>query len=187
MQKRTIGILTFITAAGAGIFALAQGALTSDSSSPVTETPSPTVVAAYQPCAYTWAYEDLPEISAELQAAIQSVLPEASAHATAFGEDCVAADGSATFGAMQTDFYIRILVTDLNDDAMLGNLIEQLLPIMDQFPRERLRGPKDGFVEFTFFLFGDAQRVIRVPIPLGRELREKGLSGAELIKAIGTP
>ena len=184
MQKRTIGILTFITAAGAGIFAIAQGALTPDSPPPVTETPIPTVVAAYQPCAYMWAYEDLPEISAELQTAIQSILPEASARATAFGENCVAQDGSATFGAMQTDFYLHILVTDLNDDATLGSLIERLLPIIDQFPRQRLRGPNDGFVEFTFFLLGDAQRVLRVPIPLGKQLREQGLHGAELLKAI---
>lgn len=187
MKKRTIGILTALTAAAASLFALTQGTLTADISAPLTETPTETSPAVPQPCAYTWAYKDLPEVSAELQAAVQAILPEASAHAAAFGEDCVASDGSATFGAMETDFYLRIPVADLNDDAALGNLIGQLLPILlDQFPRERLLGPKDGFVEFTFFL-GENQRVLRVPIPLGKELREQGLNGAELMNAIHSP
>ncbi len=149
---------------------------------PPTETPTPTVP-AYQPCAYTWAYKDLPDITSELQAAIQHILPEAEAHATAFGEDCVAQDGSATFGAMETDFYIRVPIEDLNDDNALGSIVEQVLPIIDEFPRPRVPGPMDGFVEFTFFI-GNEQRVIRVPIPLGIQLRKDGLRGAELLRAI---
>jgi len=187
MKKRTIGILAILAAAGASFFALAQGALTPKTAPAIPDTPSPIAAAPSQPCAYTWAYENLPDITAELQAAIQKILPEAEARATAFGEDCVAQNGSAAFSAMETDFYIRVLVTDLNDDVALGNLIEQLLPMIDQFPRERLLGPNDGFVEFTFFLLGDAQRVVRVPIPLGRQLREQGLRGAELLQALETP
>jgi hypothetical protein len=182
-KKSTIGILTAITAVAASIYMLTQGNLSADISTSPTETPTPTVASVTQPCAYTWAYQDLPEISAAFESAVQAIVPEAEAHATAFGEDCVAADGSAAFGAMETDFYIRIPVTDLNDDATLGNLVEQLLPVMDQFPHERLSGPKDGFVEFDFLL-GESQRVIRVQIPMIQPLRERGLHGAELLQAI---
>jgi hypothetical protein len=136
-----------------------------------------------QPCAYTWAYKDLPEISAEFENAVKAVLPEANAHALAFGEDCIAADGSSTFGAMETDFYIILSVTELNDDASLGNFIEQALPILDGFAPPRVPGPKEGFLEFTF-RSGENQRVFRIPLPLGRELRERGLRGADLIAAI---
>jgi len=186
MKKRTIGILAILAAAGASFFALAQGALTPKTAPAIPDTPSPIAAAPSQPCAYTWAYENLPDITAELQAAIQKILPEAEARATAFGEDCVAQDGSAAFGAMETDFYIRVLVTDLNDDVALGNLIEQLLPMIDDFASPRVPGPQAGFVEFTFRT-GTEQRVVRVPIPLGKRLREQGLRGAELLKAIETP
>jgi hypothetical protein len=166
----------------ATIFTLAQGQLSAETPAPPTDTPAVTV-SANQPCAYTWAYQDLPEISAEFEDAVKTVLPEANAHATAFGEDCTAADGSSTFGAMETDFYVILSVADLGDDELLGKLIEQALPILDGFAPPRVPGPKEGFVEFTF-RDGEEQRVLRVPIPLGRKLREQGLHGAELVAAI---
>jgi len=186
IKKRLIGILAFLAAAAASLFALTQGTFRADIPAPVTETPTATAAAEYMPCAYVWAYENLPEISAELQAAIQAILPEASARAQAFGEDCVTADGSAIFSAMETDFYISIPVQDLTDNERLGNLVEQVLLVVDGFPRPRVPGPKDGFVEFTF-RSGDQQRILRVPIPRGIELRQQGLRGAELIQALEIP
>jgi hypothetical protein len=177
-KKRIAGVFVVLAAAAASLFALRQGTLTANISAPPTAS-----VAENQPCAYTWAYKDLLEISAEFEAAVQAVRPEASARAMAFGEDCVAANGSSTFGAMETDFYVILSVADLTDDETLGNFIEQILPIMDNFAAPRVPGPKEGFVEFTF-RNGENQRVIRVPIPLGRQLRERDLRGAELIKAI---
>ena len=116
---------------------------------------------------------------------MQTVIPEADAHATAYGENCVHEDGSATFGAMQTDFYVIIPVVGLNDDETLAKYIEQVLLIVDGFAPPRVPGPKDGFVEFTFRK-GEEQRILRVPIPLGRQLREQGLQGIELIQALET-
>jgi hypothetical protein len=144
-------------------------------------------VESSSPCAYTWTYHDLPEISAEFEAAAKALLPEADAHASAFGEDCVSAEGRAVrFSAMETDFYVVISVTDLNDNETLGALIAQVLPALDHFATGSVPGPKEGFIEFTFRA-GEDQRVLRVPLPLGRELREKGISGAELIAAIEQP
>jgi hypothetical protein len=186
MKKRTIGILAILAAAGASVFALAQGTLTPETTPATPDTPSPITAAPSQPCAYTWAYENLPDVTAELQAAIQKILPEAEARATAFGEDCVAQDGSVTFGAMETDFYLRIPVADLNDDDALGMLVENILSITDRFDHSRIPGPKEGFVEFTF-LNGTEQRIVRVQIPLGKQMRGQGLHGAELLNALETP
>jgi len=144
---------------------------------------TPSVESSSQ-CAYTWAYKDLPEISAEFKAAVKALLPEADGHASAFGEDCLSADGRAvSFGAMETDFYVIIPVSDLNDNDALGNVVAQLLPIMDNFPLSKLSGPKEGFLEITFRA-GEDQRVFRIPLPRGRELREQSLSGVKLIEAI---
>ena len=79
-RKRTIGILTVLTAAAASVFALTQGKLSAEQPAPPTVTPTETVTAS-QPCAYTWAYKDLPEISAEFEASVKAALPEANAHA----------------------------------------------------------------------------------------------------------
>lgn len=186
MKKRTIGLLAILAAAGASVFALAQGTLTPETAPAIPDMPSPTAAAPSQPCAYTWAYEDLPDVTAELQAAIQKILPEAEARATAFGENCAAQNGSVTFSAMETDFYVSISVGDLADNEMLGTLIEQALSVTDGFASPRVPGPQVGFVEFTF-RNGTEQRVVRVPIPLGKQLRDQGLHGAELLKAIETP
>ena len=185
MKSRTVGILTLLVAAGTGIFALAQNTLSPANPPPtsVSELPPTTEPSAPGQCYYNWAYEELPDISAEFQTAVRTVVPEAEARATAFGENCVYQDGSATFGAMETDFYVVISVSDLTDNETLGTLIEKIIPILDGFTPPRVPGPKEGFVEFTF-RNGENQRVLRVPIPLGRQLREQGLRGAELIGAI---
>lgn len=189
MNKKVAGALVLIAAAGASIFALTK-------SNPVqeeppatitpqvilTETPSPT--AEYKPCYFVWAYQDLPEISADFQAAVQAILPEAEARANAYGENCVAEDGSYTFGAMETDFYVTIPVADLTDKETLGAIVEQVLVIViEQFPYPMVPGPQDGFVEFSF-VAGTETHILRAPILLAKELLEKGLHGAELLEAL---
>ena len=152
MKKRTVGILTLLVAAGTGIFALAQNTLSPVKSPPagLSELPPTTEASAPGQCYYNWAYEELPDISAEFQTAVQTVIPEAEAHATAFGENCTYENGSATFSAMETDFYVVIPVGDLPDKEMLGTLIEKTLPLLEGFVSPRVPGPKEGFVEFTF-------------------------------------
>ena len=189
MNKKLVGILAFATTAGAAIIALTQSN-PGQVKPPVTTAPettvtvSPTVASEYKPCYYVWAYQSLPEISADFQAAIQIVLPEAEARASAYGENCVAEDGSATFGAMETDFYITIPVADLTDSAALGEIAEQVLTlVIEQFPRPIVPGGQDGFVEFSF-VAGTETHILRAPISLAKELLEKGLHGAELLQAL---
>jgi len=147
---------------------------------------TPNEVSPYS-CAYTWAYHDVPEVRTKFEAAVKAILPEANTNASAFGEDCMGADGRAiSFITMETDFYVILTVTDLNDNGALGDLIAQVLPVLDNFAPGSIPGPKEGFIEFTFRV-GDDQRVVRIPLPLGRELREKGVGGAELIAAIEPP
>lgn len=196
MKRNGLILIVLLVIAGASVFALTRRVSPKPdndrlSQTEITEEPlviaiTPSVESPSQ-CAYTWAYHDLPEISAEFQAAVKALVPEADAHASAFGEDCLSADGRAvSFGAMETDFYVIIPVSDLNDNEALGNIAAQLLPILDNFPLSKVSGPKEGFLEITFRA-GEDQRFFRVPLPRGRQLREQGLRGAELIGAIGKP
>lgn len=191
MNKKVVMILVTVAAAGASIFALTKSNPVQDE--PIatftprvilTETPSPT--AEYKPCYFVWATQELPEISADFQSAVQATLPEAEARANAYGENCVAEDGSYTFGAMETDFYVTIPVADLTNKETLGAIVEQVLVIViEQFPHPIVPGPQDGFVEFSF-VAGTETHILLAPISLASELLEKGLRGAELLEALET-
>jgi hypothetical protein len=185
MKTPSIVSIALLAAAGIGIFVLTRPA--PDTKPPPANAGAITLTEIDAPgqCAYTWAYKDLPEISAEFQSEVQAVIPEAEAHATAYGEDCVYENGSATFSAMETDFYIIMPMNDLTDNETLATYIVQILPIVDGFSPPRVPGSNEGFVEFTF-RNGEEQLMMRVPIPLGKLVRERGLHGTELIQALET-
>ena len=146
-----------------------------------TDTPVPS-----QGCAYTWAYHDAPELTQTLDAAVKELNPSASAIATQFGEDCVAADGTATFGVMETDFTVRFPVDDLTKEDEFGNSMAQVMEIVTQIPREDIPGPNYGFVEFWFEKNESEHIVFRVPIQVYLN-NAQGKSGAELFQMFYKP
>ncbi len=44
---------------------------------------------AYEQCAFMWAYQDLPKLTANVDSSIRALNEDASAFANAFGEDCI--------------------------------------------------------------------------------------------------
>ena len=110
-----------------------------------------TSVSSYpQGCGYQWAYKDLPELSSDFLRSIQALQPEAQAVAFAFGEDCVHADGSATFIPMETDFNVTLQVSDLSDESMLGEWIVKVMQIVTNTPPDQIIGPRPGRVSMMF-------------------------------------
>jgi hypothetical protein len=146
----------------------------------VAKTPSATP--AYEGCAYTWAYHDAPELTDKVNAMVQGLNPKASARASLYGEDCIYADGHMTFGAMETDFYARLPVEDLTNEAELGDWMAQVLPFFAQIPREEIQG-NYGFVEFWFEKNETERIVLRVPMQKYKD-EAQGKSGAELYKML---
>jgi hypothetical protein len=165
-----------------GAYAALRGGTPVPESPAPTHTPTPGSTPAFEGCAYVWAYEDLPEISAQVDRAVKLSLPNAEAHAVAFGEDCVFADGHSVFSAMQTDFYVRVLVANLEDEDALGDHMAAILQVITtDFPTASLAGPLEGLVEFQFEDAAGTRVVVRVP--LGRYRTEAhGLAGAELYR-----
>jgi hypothetical protein len=162
------------------------------SPSPITVTAEPEQVKpetpAWQGCAYNWAYQALPELTKELDAAVKELDSRASAQATAFGEDCISPDGSATFGAMETDFYVRLPVEDLSTEEAFGNWMSQVMEVVIQIPREEMQGPNYGFVEFRFEK-NDAEHLehLTLRVPIQQYLNEaQGKTGVELFKHFQT-
>jgi hypothetical protein len=164
------------------------------SDSPTLETPSTdqppeiatTVVPSNpQECAYQWAYHDLPQLSSNFLQSIQTIQSDAQANAFAFGENCVHADGSATFLPMETDFNITLQVSDLSNESDLSEWIVKVMQIIEQIPADQIVGPRPGRVSITFQSSG-GQNAVNFYIDKYRAL-PIGLSSEEIYKALQTP
>lgn len=124
----------------------------SSGDSNATPTPTSTGESEYVQCAWRWATESLPDLSIDVQTAMDSAgLTGISARAEAYGENCITGDGSVDhFATMETDFRVRVKVDSLTDTADLGNLLEQILVVLDQFPPGKTPGPQPGYIGITF-------------------------------------
>jgi hypothetical protein len=136
-------------------------------------------------CGYQWAYQGLPELSAEFLQAIQGLQLSAQANAFAFGEDCVYTDGSKTFLAMETDFNVTLQVTDLADEDVFGDRIVKVMQIILNIPKEKIVGPRPGRVSIIF-QSGDQNQGINFYIDQYRSLPTRW-SNAEIYQALKTP
>src|SRR5688572_1135564 len=122
-----------------------ETSISNDTSIPFTETIPPTLGSCY----FTWAYQDAPELTEKLDTTIKELNPDAKATATLFGEDCPYADGSSTFGVMETDFTVKLPVNDLSKHEEFGDWVKEMMQIVTEIPREEIQG-NYGFVEFRF-------------------------------------
>lgn len=145
------------------------------------ETPAGDTSAPSGDCGYMWATHDNPELSTAFEQQVKAIDANASAHVSGYGEDCIYADGRSTFLVMQTDFYVRRPVTDLANEAELGNFAARVMESVLQIPRDEIPGPNDGFVEFRFEQSAAGQNILRIPIQ--QYITEaQGMTGAELIQ-----
>lgn len=135
-------------------------------------------------CAFIWANEPLPELSDELNQALKDYPLQAKGYAQAYGENCVTSDGDILrFLAMETDFYITLQVDDLEDEQVLGELVEQVMELLTEFPTGATPGPQPGYVGITFEVPEDSSQlwVMRAEI---ESALENGLRGKELLNAL---
>ena len=147
--------------------------------SKITETPS------FPPqCAWNWATQSLPEVSEQLQAAFDKAgLTGIIALAEAYGENCY--DGSTDkvvyFATMETDFKLVVQVESLADKSHLGDMVERILKVIDEFPPGVVPGPQPGYVGITFERGEDTIR-LWFTIKDGEKARADGLSGRKLLE-----
>jgi len=130
-------------------------------------------------CAFSWAQQPLDELTTVFEMSIKELNPDATARATAFGEDCNYSDGRTVFHAMETDFYIDLPVTDLASFETFGNWIAQTMSITASMPSDLIEGPHVGFVEYRFVANENESLVVRVPIQTYNDSAQ-GSSGEEL-------
>jgi hypothetical protein len=173
MKRTSRWVIGIVLVATAGFVVLQDGfapeinsvtstpSITSTATFTITETPSS--VSSDGQCAFVWASHDAPELTQKLQTAVHAINPSASVRAELYGEDCVYSDGHSTFGAMETDFHVRLPVDNITNDEAFGNWMAQVLPIIAKIPHEEIQG-KHGFVEFWFEKNDAEHMIVRVPI-----------------------
>jgi hypothetical protein len=144
-----------------------------------------TTAPEYPGCAYQWAYGDLPKLSSDFQQSIQGLQAEAQASAFAFGENCVYADGSATFTAMETDFNVTLQVAGLANDAELGEWIVKVMQVIEDIPQDQIVGPRPGRVSVAFQASNE-QKFVNFYVDQYRAL-PAGLSNVEIYQALQSP
>ncbi|GAB4498891.1 MAG: hypothetical protein OHK003_12710 [Anaerolineales bacterium] len=181
----TTAILTTVSAPGHD----SPGTETA-SSAPITESPIPAAdsaeFASQGSCVYQWAHKDAPELTASFDKFAKTINPKASGRVEYFGENCAYANGTKTFLAMETDFYVRFQVENLAQEETFGDWVGQVMEHVVQLPREELQGPNYGFVEFRFEINEVEHIVFRAPIQ--KYLDEaQGKTGAELLRIFHTP
>lgn len=141
---------------------------------------------SYGGCGWQWAYQDLPELTAQFDQSVKGLIPDSNSHATAFGENCLGNDGQVIrFAAMETDFYVRVPVQTLDDYQTFGNWVAEIMQVVINMPADTLAGPKPGFVEFIFEKNTSERITFRVPIQQYKDTA-LGITGAELFHMLYT-
>jgi hypothetical protein len=143
------------------------------------------VTPTFEGCGYVWASQALPDLSVKLNDALQAADPAMTGSAYAFGENCVYADGHSTFGAMETDYRVKVTVVDLKDEKALGASIIRVMDVISKLPADEIAGPQPGRVEFTFTKSDSENLSFNVSISKYKSLAP-GLSGAEIFRLLST-
>jgi len=101
--------------------------------------------------------------------------------AEAYGENCLNSNGEVVrFATMETDFRVTAQVASVDDRESLGNLLEQILIVLDQFPPGVTPGPNKGYIGITFQTKDNELRLWFL-VADGESARALGLHGAALL------
>jgi predicted small secreted protein len=150
--------------------------------SPATLPPLATEV-QYQQCAFTWATDPLPDLSRQVQQTmLDHHLRGIEVIAEAYGENCLDGDTGDVlyFAALETDFRITVQVESLNDRQDLGNVLEEILIVLDAFPPGATPGPNPGYIGVSFTNGVDDLR-LWFTVTEGESARALGLQGEKLL------
>jgi hypothetical protein len=134
-------------------------------------------------CGYQWAYQDMPEVSAQFAASLQALQPEAQGEVFAFGENCLQGNNRIIrFIPMETDFNVKLRVSAITDKAKLGSWIVKVMQIIDAIPPDQILGPRPGRVSMEFQSDGQ-QEALSFYIDQFHGL-SPGLSNTEIYEAL---
>src|SRR5574338_1625627 len=135
-----LSLLILAAAAGLGWWALRERTQAELPPTPVSFEAPPASSGAGD-CYFNWSTDPLPDLSTQVQNAMQEIQAGARARAEAFGESCTYADGHSDFHTMETDFILTLQVTDVENPEALGGLIRRSMDLLlFRFPVDHTPG-----------------------------------------------
>lgn len=152
------------------------------------DTPATPAPEAYNPqhCAWVWATRALPELSTAIQQAVDAKgINSMQVHAIAFGENCVDSQTHQVrgFATRETDFDVRMILSDPLDTIIAGNELAGLLDVLTGFPPDNIPGSAAGRINFTL-LQGQDETYLILSWQQAIDLQSRGLKAAELWEAL---
>lgn len=156
-----------------------------------TLTPSPTAfptntVSGSVQCAYSWAHRDLPDVATLAQNALAKAnITDTTIRADAYGEDCIDFNTNTivSFGAMTTDFYLTVEVSNLNGPNTLADYVVDVYTVLSDLNQDSLPA-RLGYLGFTFTA-GTTTKYLRTTFDDIKAALDKNLSGSKLLDALG--
>ena len=145
-----------------------------------------TAPANSQNCAYVWATQPLPDLTAKVQSAVNAAgLTGVSVSAEAYGENCIDPQTNKVvdFATMETDFRFTAQVADLKNLENLGVVLEKVLIVLDAFPLGKIPGPQAGYINISF-QSGKDESNLSFTAAAGKSARILGLRGAALFNKL---
>lgn len=202
MRAKTLGLLVIIFLAGlfgfsgcASLYVDLAARLTPSAQAVLPTGPAAlTVTAAVSigtptlpdSCAFVWSNRSLPDVATEINQAFRKQgLAEVEVEASAYGENCLdpTTNEVVRFSAMQTDFFLNVVVDSVEDHQDLGEWIEKLMRVLNEFPPGRVPGSTPGMVGISFTSASDVVD-LTFPISKGKNLIDEGLKGSDLFDAL---
>ena len=155
---------------------------------PPTETPLPTPTqTVYRGlCAYVWSDQHLPLASLHLLQTLQAAgLDRVEVSVAAYGETCVDSGTNevVSFTPQTTNYTLVVLVADAAERQVMGDLLAQMIPIIEEFHTTENLGGHLGLLEVQF-QDGAAAAIFSFPLEQGIELVKQGLSGGTLLNRL---
>lgn len=152
------------------------------------EEPPPADQPPYPACSWQWATQPQPDLTRDLRSALEAanlLTPLTEIEVTAFGEDCIDADGNfVDFAAMQTDFDVLLPLVALDDRDTVGSLVADVLTmIVTGFPVDETPGPMPGRIILALQA-GDETLTVQVGYADAADLVERSVTGARLLAAL---
>ena len=120
-------------------------------------------------------------MSKKVHDSLQGVDANITGNAYAYGENCVYEDEHSTFNPKETDFRVKVIVTDLKDEKALGDSMAKVMGTIINLPPGEISGPLPGRVEFDFSESDTENLFLNVSISKYQK-QPPGLSGTELFQ-----
>ena len=188
MRRFLLFFLSLFLLSGCKAWASRWAPLPTSFPTPLTrQPPTPEPTSTFDPklCIYVEVFQPLPDLTSDLLNLYDLAgFRDLEVWAEAYGQVCLDQDKEARgFLPRQTNIRLALNIASLEDLDQVGEVVRDLLEVLESVPQAELPGPDIGTFSITFFS-GGSQVQFLFPIDLGRRAYQQGLTGQDLLDVL---